>query len=266
MWWIAALLALQANDQIGIPAPPPARRFVVDEAAVLDSAERRAIDSITTARAKVGMPLYVLTIRSLAAHDTTDMTFEAFSHAVFDKWRATRPGADHATLLLVSVEDHRARIEPGPAWGREHDPALQRVMEDALEPSISRNSLDQGLVAAANEITWVLVPPAVSPWMREGLIGAGTVIAGVLVLGFIRRRRARAPVVAPAPAAMPRPMAAVDPNLRMSQRMQALTEARKQSEKAASSIAWLETGEMPKYENENPPSAEPPKPSPTDDD
>lgn len=258
-WWIVALtMAVQGTEPTGIPAAPPARHWIVDEAAVLDSAEERLVDSLATARAAHAMPIYVLTIRSVAAHDTTDISFEAFSRRTFDAWRATRPGADRAAMLIVSIEDRRARIEPGPGWGREHDAALQQIMTDAIEPAMSRGSLDRGIVQAAREMTWALKAPVVSTWMQDVLMAAGVVLGGALVLGFLRRRRAARPAPA-APAATPRPMAAVDPNLRVSQRLQAISDARKQSEKAASTIAWLETGELAKYEGERPPEAGKPR-------
>ena len=261
--WIAALMALQGTTMPPVPASippaPPKNQWVVDEAALLDSAGRQVVDSITRARARSGMPLFVLTIRSVAAHDSTDMTFDAFSKETFNAWRRGLPGSDHAALLLVSAEDRRARIETGPAWGHDHDAMLQRIMEDAIEPSFSRNSLDQGIPTATHEITWVLQAPPVSPWMREGLVGVGVIGAGALALALLRRRRATQPAAPPpAVAEQPRPMAAIDPKLRVSQRLQAIDEARKQSEKAASTIAWLDTGELPKFEGELP--AEPPAP------
>ena len=260
--WITALLALQGTTTptaptlpASIPAPPPKNQWVVDEAGLLDSAGRQVVDSITRTRAGSGMPVFVLTIRSVAAHDSTDMTFEEFSKETFSAWRKGVPGSDHAALLLVSAEDRRARIETGPAWGHDHDAMLQRVIEDAIEPSFSRNSLDQGIPTATHEITWVLQAPPVSPWMREGIIGAGVIGAGALTIGFLRRRRTTQPVAPPAAAEQPRPMAAIDPKLRVSQRLQAIDEARKHSEKAASTIAWLDTGELPKYEGELPPDS-----------
>ena len=258
--WIAALLALQGTTatSVGpapasIPAPPPKNQWVVDEAGLLDSAGRQVVDSITRSRAQAGMPVFVLTIRSVAAHDSTDLPFEQFSKQTFAAWRKGVAGSDHAALLLVSADDRLARIETGPAWGRDHDAMLQRIIEDAIQPSFSRNSLDQGIPTATHEITWVLQAPPVSPWMRDGMMGAGVVAAGALTLGFLRRRRAAQPVTPAPPSEQPRPMAAIDPKLRVSQRLQALDEARKQSEKAASTIAWLDTGEMPKYEGERPP-------------
>lgn len=252
IWIVAAMMALQAAEPASVPAPPPPRHYVVDEAGLLEGASIRLIDSIGVWRERAGMPLYVLTIRSLAAHDSSDATFESYARRAFDAWRKTRPGADRAAMLIVSEEDKQARIEIGEGWGREHDPAIQLVMEDAIEPAMARGSLAQGIVAASYEITWALKPPTVSTWMQDVLMAAGVVLAGILVLALLRRMKRAAPT--PAPVA-PRPAAEIDPKLRVSQRMQSISEARAKSEKAASSIAWLDTGEMPKLDDPDAPPA-----------
>jgi len=253
-WCIGALLAVQsaqAVDAGGIPAAPLPGHYVVDDAQVLDSASQQTIDSIAKARAAIGLPVYVLTIRSVEAYDSTDISFEAFSRRVFEKWSASRAGGNGAAVIIVSVGDKRARIEAGPRWGPQYAAPLKQVIADAIDPVLDHGSLDQGLVLASYEVTWALKPPQVSPWLRDSLAAAGVVLAGVLVIGFLRRRRTPR-AAEPAPVA-PQPMAAVDPSLRVSQRMQAISDARKHSEKAASTITWLDTGEMPKYEG-GPPS------------
>ncbi|NUO65156.1 MAG: TPM domain-containing protein [Gemmatimonadaceae bacterium] len=258
-WCMVALMALQGGqtpETSGMPAPPPRGRFVVDDAQLLDSASRQTVDSITRARQATGLPVYVLTIRSVAAYDSSDVSFEQFSRRVFTAWTAGRPGAEGAAMLIVSDEDKRARIEVGPHWNAVAGPAVQQIMTDAIEPAMAHESLDQGIVLATYEITWALQPPEVSPWLRDALIAGGVILAGILVLGLLRRRRAAAPVPA-APVEQPRPMAEVNQELRVSQRMEALGQARKKSEKAASSITWLDTGEMPKYDGPAPdPAAE----------
>ncbi|HEX2780031.1 MAG TPA: TPM domain-containing protein, partial [Gemmatimonadaceae bacterium] len=169
IWIAAALMALQAAEPAGVPAPPPARHYVVDEAGLLEGASVRLIDSIGVWRDRAGMPLYVLTMKSVAAHDSSDVTFEAYSRRVFDAWRKVRPHADRAAMLIVSEEDKQARIETGEGWGREHDPAIQLIMEDAIEPAMARGSLAQGIVAASYELTWALKPPVVANWERDAL-------------------------------------------------------------------------------------------------
>ena len=241
-WCIGALIAIQGAipaDTTTVPLPPSPGRYVVDEAGLLDSASLATIDSIARARAAIHLPLYVLTVRSVASHDSSDISFEAFSRRVFNAWSSHRPGADGAALLVVSAEDRQARIEVGSRWGHAHDAALRQVMSDALEPAIARESLDQGIVLASYEITWALKPPEVSTWLRDALAAGGVILGGALILGLLRRRRA-VPSVAPEPAEEPRPATALDPTLRASQRMQAISEARQHSEKAAASIKWLD--------------------------
>ena len=199
--WIAALTMLQVTTAspagtplppgTTLPAAPPAHHYVVDEASLLDSAAQRVVDSLTVARAASGRPIYVLTIRSVAAHDSTDMPFEQFSRRVFDAWRATRPNASQAAMLIVSADDHRGRIETGPGWGHEHDPDLARILQDAIDPSLARGSLDQGIPQAIFEMTWVLKEAPVAPWLRDALSAGAVILFGALAIGFLRRRNAR---------------------------------------------------------------------------
>lgn len=255
IWRIVALtMTLQAEaPAAGIPAAPPQNRYVVDQAGVLDSGELHLVDSIARSRAAIRMPIYVLTIRALDDADDSDIGFEEFSRRTFHAWRAGRPGADRAAMIVISVDDRLARIEIAPGWGPQYDAALRTVVADAIEPAMSRSTLHTGIVLAAHEITWALEPPAASTRLRDALIAVGVIFAGGATLTVLRRRRGTAARRQAAPT--PRPTAAIDPTLRVSQRMQAIGEARKHSEKTASTITWLDTGEMPKFDPERPPEA-----------
>ena len=105
---------------------------------------------------------------------------------------------------------------------------------------------------ATYEITWALKPPEVSPWLRDALAAAAVILGGALILTLLRRRRG-APRATTPPVEEPRAAAAIDPTLRTSQRMQAISDARQHSEKAAASIEWLDTGEMAKYDGDGTP-------------
>lgn len=242
VWCVAAMIATQGappTETIGLPAPPPRGQYIVDEASLLDSASRATIDSIGRARAAIGLPVYVLTIHSVASHDSSGTTFDELSRRTFKAWSASRAGGESAAMIVVSAEDKLARIEGGPRWAQGHDSSLKQIMSDALEPALASGSLDQGLVLATYETTWALKPPEVSLWLRDALTAGAVILGGVLLLGFLRRRRA-VPAAEPAPVEEPRAASEIEPALRASQRMQAISEARQHSRKAAASIRWLE--------------------------
>lgn len=254
-WCIGALIAIQGTipaETTPTPLPPLPGHYVVDEAGLLDSASLATVDSIGRARAAIHLPLYVVTVPSVASHDSSGISFEAFSRRVFDAWSARRPGGDGAALLVVSAEDRLARIEVGSRWGHAHDAALRQVMTDAIEPAIARESLDQGIVLASYEITWALKPPEVSLWLRDALRAGAVILLGALVLLLLRRRRTL-PTSTTAAVEEPRPAEEIDRTLRASQRMQAISDARQHSKRAAASIKWLDTGEVPRYDGNGTP-------------
>ena len=108
VWCVAAMIATQGvapAETVGLPAPPPRGQYVVDEASLLDSASRATVDSITRVRAAIGLPVYVLTIHSVASHDSSGMTFDELSRRTFKAWSASGPGAEGAAMIVVSEED-----------------------------------------------------------------------------------------------------------------------------------------------------------------
>ena len=121
------LLLPVAAAAVQVPARPPAR--VTDLAGILSIDQRQAIDDRLAAfERETTSQVAVLTIPSLEGEP-----IESFSHRIATTWKLGRAGIDNGVLLLIAVQDRRARIEVG--YG------LEPVLPDGLAGAIIRESL-----------------------------------------------------------------------------------------------------------------------------
>jgi len=102
---------------------------VVDEARVLDPAERARIEERLRAHEeRTTDQVVVLTVASLG-----DDSIEEFAERVFRSWKLGRRGRDNGVLLVISTGDRRLRIEVG--YG------LEASLTDGIAGSIIRNAI-----------------------------------------------------------------------------------------------------------------------------
>lgn len=100
---------------------------VVDQARFLNEAAALAIgNGIVDLQQREGIQFQVLILNSLK-----DETIEGYSIRVVDEWKLGKKGDDRAALLLISVNDHKIRIEVG------------RGLEGSLTDFKSKKILDQ---------------------------------------------------------------------------------------------------------------------------
>ena len=76
---LALLIAQQQPDtrdsRISFPDPPPTGSYVVDEAGLLDASQEREINAIAAEQWRLRrVPIVVVTLRSLDAHDASGYT------------------------------------------------------------------------------------------------------------------------------------------------------------------------------------------------
>ena len=135
---LVLLLAPTAAWAIRFPTPPPPGTFVVDEAGLLKPAQVAEVTNTASAlMASERLPLYVVTVSSLASCEASGETIESFATKLFDTWGIGSQQRNGGLLLLVSVGDRKARhragrrVRPRPRRGgarrdeHAHRPGLQ---------------------------------------------------------------------------------------------------------------------------------------------
>ena len=93
---------------VSFPDKPPKEHFYVDEAALIGEAEGKEIDRIAGELLKEEkVPIIVVTIQSLAAHDAASYTIERYAYELFNEWGIGFERRNYGMLLLVSSGDRR---------------------------------------------------------------------------------------------------------------------------------------------------------------
>lgn len=174
---IALPLTRAARGQM-IPADALLQRLsatghVSDFAQVLDAAQRSALEErLVQLRKKTGAEMAVVTLRSLEGGQIDD-----FANKLFQKWGVGKKGQDNGVLLLVAIEDRKARIEVG--YGLEPilpDALVGRVLNEQLFPAFKQQRYAEGLDQAAQHIVGIVErgEPA-GPGAGQGGSGPATV-------------------------------------------------------------------------------------------
>ncbi len=144
-------LAEQVSD-----LPQPAD-YVSDFAHVLSLEAIARIDSICAQldHSAANAQIAVVTIHNLGGDDAAD-----FANALEDKWKMGKKGSDRGLLILLAVNDHKYRIEPG--YG------LEGILPDgkvgdigrAMVPYLRANDDDGAVTLAVEQVAQVIAADA----------------------------------------------------------------------------------------------------------
>jgi uncharacterized protein len=122
---------------------------VNDYAGVLTPQERETLEArCRELRQKTGAQLAVVTLKSLAGGQIDD-----FAVKLFERWQVGQKGKDNGVLLLVAIDDRKARIETG--YGLEPilpDALAGHILNEQLFPAFRQQKYYDGLLAAVNRI------------------------------------------------------------------------------------------------------------------
>ncbi|MEM1109721.1 MAG: TPM domain-containing protein [Planctomycetota bacterium] len=137
---------------------PGDREFIRDIAGLLSPAQVRQLQQrCNTLLDDQGVPIFVVTINSMADFGGRGMTVESFARTLFDRWGNDHPLIDGqqwagGILLVVSTRDRAARIELGRLWLGRKDTAARRVMDEHLLPAFRVGDFAAGVVAGVNAL------------------------------------------------------------------------------------------------------------------
>jgi uncharacterized protein len=198
---VVAICAPTAAADLRIDLDPPGpREFILDEAGKIDPATqdhlRQACDKLLTDKA---VPIIIVTINSMAEHGGAGMRIETFARLLFDQWQVGiaklgKQSWNTGILVLVSVDDRKARIELGAGWGREKDHICQQIMDERMVPMFKRGDFGGGISAGVEALEAMArakhlpaVRTAPRPWWHTALV-AGVIGLGIFtVVSMIRR-------------------------------------------------------------------------------
>jgi uncharacterized protein len=165
-----ALLLCAAPALAQQPVPPRAAR-VTDLTNTLPADTRAALDrKLAAFEARKGSQIAVLLIATTAPE-----SIEQYSLRVAEAWKLGRAGVDDGVLLLVAVQDRRARLEVGYGLeGAVPDALARRVIAEQLAPKFRDGDFAGGIDAGVDALIGLVdgepLPepaaraPDVEPW------------------------------------------------------------------------------------------------------
>lgn len=134
-----------------LPTTPPDGIFFVDEASLIDPLTETKINTVAgTLLAEEQVPIYVVTIRSLASKNAITMDIEDYAAHVFDRWGIGSQDRNYGVLLLISKADRKARIELGAAWNNQYNDQAEQVMQRLIIPEFRRGNFSAGIEDGVN--------------------------------------------------------------------------------------------------------------------
>jgi uncharacterized protein len=138
--------AQERGEGYVFPERPGEREFITDSANLITNSDDAAIfaiaDQLLTDKA---VPIIVVTISSLASYNAYG-GIESYARDLFDEWGVGLVDWNYGILLLVSVEDRRARIELGADWGHAKDRDTDLIMDSLIVPAFKRGDYSTGIV------------------------------------------------------------------------------------------------------------------------
>ncbi len=191
------MIALPSAAQTIQLDPPGEREFIADRAQLINAEDAEAIRQISDALlSEQVIPIIVVTIDSMANYGQANMRIETFATILFDQWQigydqVQGSSWNRGMLLLVSVQDRRARIELGSDWAHDFDSVAQRIMDEQIIPRFKQGDFSGGILAGVQGMDamarGVPLPAAVQPpWLIPVvIIGIGLLV--FTVISLIRR-------------------------------------------------------------------------------
>ena len=147
-----ALLAPQPADAQGLKFPALSGR-VVDEANILDSSVRAALDEkLRALEEKTSNQLVVVTLRGLQGTAIEDYGYQLGRH-----WGIGQKGKNNGALLIVAPNERKVRIEVG--YGLEGsltDAVTKLIIENSILPRFRAGDFPGGISRGTDDIIAVL--------------------------------------------------------------------------------------------------------------
>ncbi|KTD11814.1 hypothetical protein Lgra_1272 [Legionella gratiana] len=180
---------------MNFPNKPASDSFIVDEANLIDPTTTKQINElIFQVWNEQRIPIYVVTIPSLANYEASGVSIEQYASELFNNWGIGSPDRNYGILLLVSKGDRKARIELGKAYDHRYDNEARDIMQNLIIPNFKNNDyalgISEGVRGLAALVRGQSIPLPKQPWWAWPLmIGSVILITAVIVSLFKNGRR-----------------------------------------------------------------------------
>lgn len=188
------LLMSLSSFAVTFPDKPSSKHFYVDEAGLINPETGAQIDKVASALlAEEQVPLFIVTIPSLASHGAVTYHIETYATELFNHWGIGSQKRNYGILLLISKGDRKARIELGAGWGREHDYEAEQVMDELIVPAFKRGDFGVGIADGARGLDamarGLALPKAEAPWWVLPVFIGGLILVVVLIINLFKTGR-----------------------------------------------------------------------------
>lgn len=166
--------------------------FVRDTADLLTPAEAGQVrQRCEQLLADTEVPVFVLTIDTMAGHGGGGMTVASFTQTLFDQWGDSHPLIHkekwtNGILFVVAAGDRQTRIELGRKWAGAKDAEARQIMDEHIIPAFRAGDYAQGItsgVAALDALARGQALPGRPVPARTYILWA--VFAGLAVFTFV---------------------------------------------------------------------------------
>ena len=191
---LSLLIYCSSSFAVNFPDKPPETDFFVDKASLISTEDRAEINSIASSLlSEENIPIFIVTIGSLAAYEASSQTIETYTTALFNEWGIGSPERNYGILLLVSRGDRRARIELGTDWGHEHDRSAQDIMDNLIIKQFKRDEYSLGILDGVRGLDamarGLALPKATAPWWFLPALIIGAILLVMLIINLFKTGR-----------------------------------------------------------------------------
>lgn len=176
------------------PEKPPDKDFFVDQAHLIKPDEAKEINQIASKLlVEERIPIFVVTLSSLAGMDASGMSIETYAASLFDEWGIGFEDRNNGMLLLVAQLDRKARIELGADWGRRFDLDAVKVMDTLIVPKFKERNFSLGILEGVRGMEAMArglqLPKPEQPWWVLPLFIAAVIGVVLLIINLFKTGR-----------------------------------------------------------------------------
>jgi uncharacterized protein len=179
---------------MNFPDKPANDSFIVDKANLIDPTTAQQINElIFQVWNEQRIPIYVVTIPSLASYDASGLSIEHYTSELFNNWGIGSPARNYGVLLLVSKGDRKARIELGQAYDHRYDNEARNIMQTLIIPNFKNDDYALGIAEGVRGLAALIrgqsIPLPKQPWWVWPLFIGSVILIIALIVSLFKSGR-----------------------------------------------------------------------------